>query len=173
MDPDQKLYLDILNRLPIERITKHPNILVAAGFWDEERFQAARTCYAFMRKIDDFIDDYKANHHRIEEKDRKKFTGQVDKWLGNIRENHRPGIFQKELVKTIHQFRIPIWPIEDFARSSSSGRSRSASTATGCSASDGCRKKRPAVPMLSSAPPPRWPSNCVACRASTTWCAGS
>lgn len=117
MDPDQKLYLDILNRLPIERITKHPNILVAAGFWDEERFQAARTCYAFMRKIDDFIDDYKANHHRIEEKDRKKFTGQVDKWLGNIRENHRPGIFQKELVKTIHQFRIPIWPIEDFARS--------------------------------------------------------
>ncbi len=116
MDDDQQLYFDILNRIPIERITEHPNILVAAGFWEEERFHAARTCYAFMRKIDDMIDDYKAQHLRIEEKDREKFTRHVDKWLGNIRASRSPGLFQKDLIHTINRFRIPIWPLEDFAK---------------------------------------------------------
>ena len=35
MNPNQQLYFDILNRIPIEGIQDHPNILVAAGFWRE------------------------------------------------------------------------------------------------------------------------------------------
>ena len=117
MYPNQQLYLDILNRIPIDRIHDHPNILVAAGFWEEERFRAAKTCYAFMRKIDDMIDDYKARHKRIDEKDREKFTRKVDEWLKMIKTNSRPKPFQKELVTTIRDFRIPVWPLENFARS--------------------------------------------------------
>ncbi len=117
MYPNQQNYLDILNRIPIDRIHDHPNILVAAGFWEEERFRAAKTCYAFMRKIDDMIDDYKARHKRIDEKDREKFTRKVDEWLQMIKTNSRPKPFQKELVSTIKEFSIPVWPLENFARS--------------------------------------------------------
>jgi phytoene/squalene synthetase len=115
MNPNQQTYLDILNRIPIEQITDHPNILVAAGFWDEDRYRAARTCYAFMRKIDDMIDDYKACHKRIAEKDKERFIGKVEDWLQTIRSNKRPGLYQKELVNTIRHFRIPEWTIEAFA----------------------------------------------------------
>lgn len=117
MDPNQQLYFDILNRIPIERITDHPNILVAAGFWEEERFQAARTCYAFMRKIDDLIDDYKARHQGIEEKDRARFLRQVDEWVGTIRNGNRFNPFSHELINTVKRFNIPVWTIESFARS--------------------------------------------------------
>ncbi len=116
MNPDHQQYFDILNRIPIERITDHPNILVAAGFWDEDRYRAAKTCYAFMRRVDDMIDDYKALHKRIEEKDRVKFERKVEAWLQDIRSDRRPGILQKDLVSTITRFRIPVWPMEDFAR---------------------------------------------------------
>lgn len=117
MDPNQKLYLDILHQIPIERIQDHPNILVAARFWEDERYQAARTCYAFMRKIDDFIDDYKARHHHIEEKDKERFLKKVEDWLLMIRTSRRTNPFQKELISTIGRYRIPVWTIENFARS--------------------------------------------------------
>jgi len=117
MDPNQQLYLDILNRIPVEQIRDHPNILVAAGFWDSDRYQAAKTCYTFMRKIDDLIDDYKAGHQRIEEKDRAKFMRKADEWLQMIRSGKHMFPFQKELVDTINKFRIPVWTLEDFARS--------------------------------------------------------
>ena len=117
MDPNQQLYFDILSRIPVEQIHDHPNILVAAGFWEEERFQAARTCYAYMRKIDDTVDNYKAHHKRIDEKDRGEFMKKVEDWLLIIRTNRRTYPFQKELISTIDRYRIPLWTIENFARS--------------------------------------------------------
>jgi phytoene/squalene synthetase len=117
MNPSIQQYLDILDRIPVDRITHHPNILVAAGFWDEERYHAAKVCYRFMREIDDMIDDYKATHTRIREEDRERFTGQVERWLGRIRSKRTGGLIGSELIRTIRDFRIPVWPIENFARS--------------------------------------------------------
>jgi phytoene/squalene synthetase len=117
MDPNQKLYLDILNRIPIEKIADHPNILVAAGFWDQERYQAAKTCYAFMRKIDDLIDNYKSDNQRIEVEDREKFIRKVDEWLEMLRTKQRPTLMHRQLVDTITRFRIPLWTLENFAHS--------------------------------------------------------
>ena len=34
-------------------------------FWDQERYQAARKCYSFMRSIDDLIDNHKAEFSGI------------------------------------------------------------------------------------------------------------
>lgn len=117
MDPTRQFYLDILKRIPIERITDHPNILVAAGFWEDERFQTAKTCYAFMRKIDDLIDDYKSKHKFISVNDRKNFEKKVDEWLGMVRPNHKRKLLGNQLISTINRFRIPSWPLEQFARS--------------------------------------------------------
>ena len=49
-------YLEIFNRIDFNKIIDHPNILIAAAFWEEDRYQAARTCYKYMRSIEDLID---------------------------------------------------------------------------------------------------------------------
>lgn len=51
---------EILDEIDFEKISRHPNILIAARFWDDERYQAAVTSYKLMRAIDDMIDDRKA-----------------------------------------------------------------------------------------------------------------
>jgi len=117
MDTSQQFYIDILNRIPIEKISDHPNILVAAGFWDEERYHAAKTCYAFMRKIDDLIDDYKARHQGIGEKEKAMFLRKAEGWLSMVQSPRRNSPFQKELISVIRKFNIPLWPMENFARS--------------------------------------------------------
>jgi phytoene/squalene synthetase len=70
-----------------------------------------------MRKIDDLIDHYKERHEYIREEDRAKFIGKVDDWLQMVRTSRRTYPFQKELISTINRFRIPVWTIENFARS--------------------------------------------------------
>jgi hypothetical protein len=49
-------FIALFESIDFEKIIDHPNILIAANFWDEERYQAARTCYRFMRTLDDLID---------------------------------------------------------------------------------------------------------------------
>ena len=62
MNRQLETYLTIFNQLDFEKIIDHPNILIAANFWDEDRFLAAKTCYKFMRAIDDLIDNYKSEN---------------------------------------------------------------------------------------------------------------
>ena len=117
MQTQQIDYLKIVDTLDIERIQKHPNILVAASFWDEERYRAARVCYKFMRDIDDLIDDYKAVHRTIREKDRDRFARRVSDWVESARNGKSRDPFMKELAQTIDRFAIPLWPVETFAES--------------------------------------------------------
>jgi len=110
-------FLQIFETVDFEKITEHPNILVAARFWDAERYQAACVCYKFMRTIDDLIDDYKAEHQVITERDRERFKADVEKWLGMLFGKGEQSDFQAGLLKTVERFRIPHWPLEAFARS--------------------------------------------------------
>lgn len=50
MDSQKDYFLKIFNSIDFHKIIDHPNILVAANFWNQERFRAAKTCYQFMRK---------------------------------------------------------------------------------------------------------------------------
>ena len=77
MNKQLETYLTIFNRLDFEKIIDHPNILIAANFWDEDRFLAAKTCYKFMRAIDDLIDNYKSEHKEISEGERELFEFKV------------------------------------------------------------------------------------------------
>lgn len=99
-----------------EEITHHPNILIAAAFWDEERYQAARECYRIMRYIDDLVDDRKSLHRQILPADRGQFTAWVEEWLVQLREQSGQDPAQQHLLATIDRFRIPLWPFADFAR---------------------------------------------------------
>ncbi len=110
-------YIDRFNRINFNKIIDHPNILIAANFWDEDRYQAAKTCYKFMRAIDDLIDNHKSLKKGFSEDDRIWLETQVDTWLSAIR-NQKTGSdpFQNDLIETINLFKIPLWSLEAFAK---------------------------------------------------------
>ncbi len=117
MRPDKQIFLDIYGSIDFHKIIDHPNILIAARFWDEERYDAAKTCYRFMRSIDDLIDDYKAAHMVIGTEERTSFSTEVNNWIKMVRDNSDKDPFQKELSGCISKFKMPLWPLEDFAKS--------------------------------------------------------
>jgi phytoene/squalene synthetase len=117
MHPEKNLFIEIFNSIDFHRIQDHPNILVAASFWEEERYCAARMCYQLMRAIDDMIDDHKAKNRRIAEKDRENFKASVDEWLKMIIVSQECNPHQDELSRMVSKFRIPMWPLQAFAKS--------------------------------------------------------
>lgn len=116
MKPQKEQFLEMFEKIDFPMIKDHPNILIAASFWEPERYDAAKSCYKFMRAIDDMIDNHKAENKFISDDLKKSFLTNVDDWLNIVvsDEYDPPKI---ELIETIKKFRIPIWTLEDFARS--------------------------------------------------------
>ncbi|MBP1665453.1 MAG: hypothetical protein H6Q23_313 [Bacteroidetes bacterium] len=110
-------FIEIFNSIDFNKILDHPNILIAANFWDEDRYCAAKICYKFMRAIDDLIDNHKANNRMIADKERDQFVADVNKWLGSIVITEECNSEKVELIRILERFKIPLWPLEDFARS--------------------------------------------------------
>jgi len=117
MNSQKESFLEIFNTIDFHKIKDHPNILVAANFWDHERFCAAKTCYKFMRAIDDLIDNHKAKNKLIAVTERKAFVANVEEWLKMIIISKECNPQQAELLETIERFKIPLWPLEAFAKS--------------------------------------------------------
>jgi len=117
MNSQKDKFLEIFNSIDFDKIKDHPNILIAANFWDEERYCAAKICYKFMRAIDDIIDNHKAENKLIDPGERTAFTASVDDWLKMIIVSKDCNPLQGELIETIEKFRIPLWPLEAFAKS--------------------------------------------------------
>jgi phytoene/squalene synthetase len=117
MNALQEKYLEIFNSIDFEEIKDHPNILIAASFWDEKRYGAAKTFYKFMRSIDDLIDNHKASNKFLSESDKQRFTEEVNIWLRMIMNGNGDDPIQQELTETFRRFRIPSWPLEAFASS--------------------------------------------------------
>lgn len=111
------LYLTIFDSIDFEKIVDHPNILIAAHFWDKERYQASKNCYKFMRTIDDLIDDYKTEHVTIAPEKRAQFEADVYRWINTIAGASKNNHLQAELIETVERFSIPFWPLEAFAKS--------------------------------------------------------
>lgn len=110
-------YLTIFNKIDFKRITEHPNILIAAAFWDDDRYLAAKTCYKYMRAIDDLIDCHKAIHSFIAESEKQQFLESVQSWVAIAKNAGNNNPLKHELLDTIRKFHIPVWPMEAFARS--------------------------------------------------------
>lgn len=117
MNRQLETYLTIFNQLDFEKIIDHPNILIAANFWDEDRFLAAKTCYQFMRTIDDMIDNYKSENQDITEGERELFEKEVKQWINSVHENDDADPWKKKLIGTLNRFKIPLWTMETFAAS--------------------------------------------------------
>jgi phytoene/squalene synthetase len=117
MNRQKDKFLEIFESIDFEKIIDHPNILIAARFWENERYEAAKTCYKFMRAIDDLIDDYKAANKYIANSERDTFENEVSRWLNMLSISDSSNKLHKELTDTIEKFKIPLWPLEAFAKS--------------------------------------------------------
>jgi phytoene synthase len=117
MNSQRDKFLEIFNSIDFHQIIDHPNILIAANFWDAERYCAAKICYKFMRVIDDLIDNHKAKNKLIAANEREEFVANVDDWLRMIIISKECNPLQGELIEIIEKFRIPLWPMEAFAKS--------------------------------------------------------
>lgn len=110
-------YLEIFNKIDFEKIIDRPNILIAASFWEKDRYAAARVCYKLMRSVDDLVDNYKTNHKIITDVEKEKLATEVKDWINAITDssNNSPG--QNEIVETFEKYKIPVWPMNAFAKS--------------------------------------------------------
>jgi len=107
----------IISSIDFENIQKHPNILIAASFWDKERYHAAKVCYKFMRMIDDLIDDRKALGDEISRLEQEELSEKVNSWIGLLETMPEKDPFNKELIQTIATFKIPLQLFHNFAKS--------------------------------------------------------
>jgi len=107
----------LIKNIDFENIEKHPNILIAARFWDDRRYHAAKVCYKFMRMIDDHIDDRKALGGEISCLEKEELTDKVASWMECLQGSSGPDPFYAELAGTVSTFRIPLQIFHNFARS--------------------------------------------------------
>jgi phytoene/squalene synthetase len=117
MNSQTQKFLDVFNTIDFNRIKDHPNILIAANFWEEERFLAAKVCYRLMRMLDDLIDNFKAENKIITDDGSKHLKSEIDKWLRIIYDSNGNSSIGEELIKAVDRFIIPSWPLEAFAKS--------------------------------------------------------
>ena len=108
---------NIISSIAFENIEKHPNILIAARFWDDRRYHAAKVCYKFMRRIDDFIDDRKARDVEISCLEKEELSKQVSSWMECLNNGSDHDPFYTELRDTISTFKIPLQIFHNFAKS--------------------------------------------------------
>ncbi len=106
MNTQTDKFLEIYDSIDFHKIKDHPNILIAANFWEADRYCAAKTCYKFMRAIDDMIDNYKAKNKLIEPGERKEFVANVQDWLRMIIVSQECNPMQAELIETVEKFNL-------------------------------------------------------------------
>ena len=117
METIDKIVGDTLDKIDFHKIKDHPNILIAARFWEDDRYEAARTIYKFMRYIDDMIDDRKALQAKLSCMEQKIFSEKVNGWIDCLGQDATTDPFFREVTGTIRRFRIPLHFFYHFARS--------------------------------------------------------
>ena len=104
-----------INGIDITKIDKHPNILIAASLWDEDRYRAAKVCYRFMRGIDDLVDDRKSSEKKISCMEKQVLSEKVNNWINCLDKNENTDPSTQELINTIDTYKIPLLYFHKFA----------------------------------------------------------
>jgi phytoene synthase len=110
-------FLKTFETIDFEKIKDHPNILIAANFWEEERYQAAKVCYKLMRYVDDLVDNYKTEHPVISEPEKNQLISKVNEWISSIISVINSDGEKDEFYRVFKKFVIPVWYMNLFAKS--------------------------------------------------------
>jgi len=117
MEDLERIVNETMEMIDFHKIKDHPNILIAARFWEDDRYQAAKTIYRFMRYIDDLIDDRKSLDGMLSCMEKKMYADQVNAWIDCLGLDSTSDPIFAEVTETIYRFRIPLHFFYNFARS--------------------------------------------------------
>ena len=107
--------LDFSLNLDFNEILTNPILDIAARFWEDDRYDAFRTCYRSMRIIDDLVDNRKAAEGAITDIERERYIRIIEDWIDSIKQRQPTDTFQDKLIAAIERFEIPVWPWERLA----------------------------------------------------------
>ena len=115
MNTLETLFNELLSHINVNEVKDHPNILIAARLWDDERYNAAKVCYKFMRKIDDYVDDRKSLGISIGEGEKADMEAEVHNWIKELYHDYNSADELSEIKQVIQKFKIPAVLFQDFA----------------------------------------------------------
>jgi len=108
---------NVLESIQFDQLKKHPNILIAAAFWEKDRYEAAKVCYRFMRKVDDMIDDRKADVDILDDCEKSLFSEKVSDWIECLQGKSADDPSLEEVIEVISKYNIPLGLFNNFAKS--------------------------------------------------------
>ena len=111
------LSADKLEVADVDQIKGRPVLDIAASIWEEDRYDAFKTCYRSMRIIDDLVDDRKIISTNISDEEKRHYSDVIKSWIKSIMDNNPCDSNQRELLTAIKEFKIPLWPWIEFSDS--------------------------------------------------------
>jgi phytoene synthase len=108
---------EIVSQINFSGFNKHPNILIAAHFWEDDRYHAAKICYQFMRRIDDMIDDRKADDPSLSDCEKQMYADQIKDWIECLNGKSINDPFFQDVLQAVISYRIPLSLFDGFAKS--------------------------------------------------------
>ena len=113
--PADKTKLDFSLDIEFDDILTNPILDIAARFWEADRYEAFQICYRSMRIIDDLVDNRKAGNNPVSNSEFILFDRMITDWLDSLQQGKATDSFQKELLRVIRSFSIPLWPWKKLA----------------------------------------------------------
>jgi len=110
-------YFNFTEELDFRKVLKNPILDIAARLWEDERYEAFRTCYRSMRAIDDMVDGVKSQGATLSEVEKGHLASRVNEWVQAIEEGQHDDAYQRRLAEIMERFRIPLWPWRKLAES--------------------------------------------------------
>jgi len=99
-----------------QQILTKPILDIAARFWDKPRYEAFKICYRSMRLMDDLVDDLKVGNGKVPVDLHRKIAKKINDWLTCL-DNGKPfDASQKQLIATMSEFKVPLWPWHKLAK---------------------------------------------------------
>jgi len=80
--------------IDFQKILTNPILDIAAHFWEDERYDAFKTCYKSMRILDDLVD----NNRNLSEAEQQQIISKLSELQITL---------QSQLIETQSKFHIP------------------------------------------------------------------
>lgn len=90
-------------------ILSGPILDIAARLWEQPRYEAFKTCYKSMRRLDDLVDHRKAAGP-LTAAESSIISRMMRDWLVMVEHDKKSEPNTADLLRVINEFQIPLWP---------------------------------------------------------------